>query len=123
MAGAPNTPQPAMGGGGSGPNLLRTRTPRSIGESAIRLSLFVAAAISVITTTLIVLSLLRETVAFFGDVGITEFLFGTKWTPQLAGEQQSFGMVPVLLGTLYITGIAMLVAVPLGLLAAIYLSE
>ncbi|MGK2936392.1 MAG: phosphate ABC transporter permease subunit PstC, partial [Solirubrobacteraceae bacterium] len=43
--------------------------------------------------------------------------------PQLAGEQQSFGMVPVLLGTLYITGIAMLVAVPLGLLAAIYLSE
>lgn len=123
MAGTPNTPQPAMGGGGSGPNLLRTRSPRAIGEGAIRVSLFVAAAISVITTTLIVLSLLKETVAFFGDVGFTEFLFGTKWTPQLAGEQQSFGMLPVLLGTLYITGIAMLVAVPLGLLAAIYLSE
>lgn len=123
MAGTPNTPQPAMGGGGSGPNLLRTRTPRSIGEGAVRVSLFLAAAISVITTTLIVLSLLKETVAFFGDVGAAEFLFGTKWTPQLAGEQQSFGMVPVLVGTLYITGIAMLVAVPLGLLAAIYLSE
>lgn len=123
MAGTPTTPQPAMGGGGSGPNLLRTRTPRSVGENAVRISLFLAAAISVITTTLIVLSLLKETVAFFGDVGAAEFLFGTKWTPQLAGEQQSFGMVPVLVGTLYITGIAMLVAVPLGLLAAIYLSE
>ena len=112
-----------MGGGGSGPNLLRTRSPRTLGEGAIRVSLFIAAAISVITTTLIVLSLLRETVAFFGDVGAAEFLFGTKWTPQLAGDQQSFGMLPVLAGTLYITGIAMLVAVPLGLLAAIYLAE
>ena len=92
-------------------------------ESAIRGALFVAAAVSVITTVLIVFSLIRETVSFFGDVGVGEFLFGTKWTPQLAGEQQSFGIVPLLVGTLYLTGIGLLVAVPLGLLSAIYLSE
>jgi phosphate transport system permease protein len=72
---------------------------------------------------LIVFSLIRETVSFFGDVGFTEFLFGTKWTPQLAGAQQSFGIVPLLVGTLYLTVIGLIVAVPLGLLCAIYLSE
>ena len=75
------------------------------------------------TTVLIVFSLIRETVSFFGDVGVTEFLFGTKWTPQLAGAQQSFGIVPLLVGTLYLTLIGLMVAVPLGLLCAIYLSE
>ena len=75
------------------------------------------------TTVLIVFSLIRETASFFGDVGFTDFLFGTKWTPQLAGEQQSFGIVPLLVGTLYLTFIGLIVAVPLGLLCAIYLSE
>ena len=72
---------------------------------------------------LIVFSLIRETLSFFGDVGVAEFLFGTKWTPQLAGDQQSFGIVPLLVGTLYLTAIGLLVAIPLGLLSAIYLSE
>ena len=103
--------------------LTRTRSRRAAGESAIRVALFLAAALSVLTTTLIVLSLVRETVAFLGDVGVSEYLFGTKWTPQLAGDQQSFGAVPLLVGTLYLTGIGLLVAIPLGLLSAIYLSE
>jgi phosphate transport system permease protein len=92
-------------------------------EGAIRGALFVAAAVSVATTVLIVFSLVRETAGFFADVGVGEFLFGTKWTPQLGGEQQSFGIVPLLVGTLYLTAIGLLVAVPLGLLCAIYLSE
>ncbi len=103
--------------------LTRTGGRRAAGEGAIRIALFLAAALSVVTTVLIVLSLLRETVAFLADVGVTDFLFGTKWTPQLAGDQQSFGAVPLMVGTLYLTGIGLLVAIPLGLLSAIYLSE
>lgn len=108
---------------GARTSLVRARTPRSAGEQAIRYALFVAAAVSVVTTILIVLSLVRETITFFGDVGISEFLFGTKWTPTLAGDQQSFGVIPLLTGTFYLSAIALLVAVPLGLLAAIYLAE
>jgi phosphate transport system permease protein len=104
-------------------SLAYTRTRRSVGEQAVRYGLLAAAAVSVLTTILIVLSLLRETVAFFGDVPIGDFLFGTKWTPLLGGEQQSFGVVPLITGTLYLTAIGLAVAVPLGLLAAIYLSE
>jgi phosphate transport system permease protein len=96
---------------------------RAAGESAIRVALFLAALLSVVTTTLIVLSLVRETVAFLGDVGVGDFLFGSKWTPQLAGDQQSFGAVPLMIGTLYLTGIGLVVAIPLGLLCAIYLAE
>ena len=66
---------------------------------------------------------MRETISFFGDVPVGDFLFGTKWTPLLAGDQQSFGVIPLLTGTLYLTAIALVVAIPLGLLAAIYLSE
>ena len=73
--------------------------------------------------SLIVLSLLRETISFFGDVPIQDYLFGDKWTPLLRGDQQSFGVIPIIWGTLYLTGIGLLVAIPLGLLCAIYLSE
>ena len=110
----------AMGPRGS---LTRTRTTRSTGEQAIKIGLFAAAAVSILTTILIVFSLLRETIAFFGDVGFTDFLFGTKWTPLLAGDQQSFGVIPLITGTLFLTAIGLLVAIPLGLLAAIYLAE
>jgi phosphate transport system permease protein len=92
-------------------------------ESTIRALLFGAAIVSVVTTLAIVVSLIRETFAFFGDVPIGDFLFGTKWTPLLRGDQQSFGVVPLIWGTLYLTGIGLLVAVPIGLLCAIYLSE
>jgi phosphate ABC transporter permease protein PstC len=111
------------GASGAGSSLIRARTRRSVGEGIIRAILLAAAGLSVLTTTLIVLSLLRETVSFFGDVSITDYLFGNKWTPLLAGDQQSFGVWPLLFATFYITGIALVVAVPLGLLSAIYLAE
>jgi phosphate transport system permease protein len=56
-------------------------------------------------------------------VPVGDFLFGTKWTPLLAGDQRSFGVIPLIWDTLYLTGIGLLVAVPLGLLCAIYLAE
>ena len=80
-----------------------------------------AAFVSVLTTTGIVLSLIQETIKFFGEVGIGEYLFGTDWAPLF--EPASFGVLPLALGTLLISAIAMVVAVPLGLAAAIYLAE
>ena len=81
----------------------------------------IAALVSVLTTTGIVLSLVGETIEFFGEVGVGEYLLGTKWTPLF--EPASFGVLPLVAGTFLVTGIAMLVAIPLGLAAAIYLSE
>jgi len=80
-----------------------------------------AALISVLTTTGIVISLLGETIAFFGDVGVGAYLTGTKWSPLF--QPPSFGVLPLVSGTLIISAVAMLVAAPLGLGAAIYLSE
>jgi phosphate transport system permease protein len=124
MAGTVTPASPgASGAGGRGLSLIRTRTRRSVGEGVVRVILFAAAALSVLTTTLIVISLLRETISFFGDVSISDYLFGTKWTPLLSGEQQSFNVWPLLFSTFYITAIALVVAIPLGLLCAIYLAE
>jgi phosphate transport system permease protein len=109
-----------MGGRAS---LVRRPTPRSRFESGIKVALFAAAVISVLTTFAIVISLLSETIRFFGDVPIGDYLFGTKWTPQFAGDQQSFGVIPLIWGTLYLTFIGLLVAVPVGILSGIYLSE
>lgn len=80
-----------------------------------------AALISILTTTGIVVSLLRETVVFFESVGVGEFLLGKDWSPVI--KPQSFGVLPLVGGTFLITGIALLVAVPLGLGSAVYLSE
>ena len=94
---------------------------RRWGETAIKGLLILAALISVLTTTGIVVALLRETIDFFGEVGVWEFLSGGKWTPLF--EPPSFGVRPLVIGTFLITFIAMVVASPLGLGAAIYLSE
>jgi phosphate transport system permease protein len=83
--------------------------------------LMLAALISVLTTTGIVLSLVEETIVFFGEVGVGDFLFGTEWTPLF--EPASFGVLPLVSGTMLVSAVAMVVAVPLGLGAAIYLSE
>jgi len=91
------------------------------GEELIRGLLFAAALVSVLTTTGIVFSLVEETVGFFGEVGVTDFLFGTEWSPLFA--QPSFGVLPLVTGTLLITAIALVVAIPLGLGAAVYLAE
>ena len=108
-------------GGPSGLN--RQRSSRSVGEAVIKGLLILAALISVLTTTGIVFALARDTIKFFGEVGIGEYFFGTKWTPLSGGDQKSFGVVPLVYDTLYLTGIGLLVAVPFGLGSAIYLSE
>jgi phosphate transport system permease protein len=94
---------------------------RRWGEDLIKALLILCALISVLTTTGIVLSLVEETISFFGDVGVGDFLFGTEWSPLF--EPPSFGVLPLVLGTLIVSFIGMAVAVPLGLGAAIYLSE
>jgi phosphate transport system permease protein len=104
-------------------SLVRRPSARSRFEGAISVALFGAALVSIVTTLAIVFSLLRETVSFLGDVPIGDFLFGTKWTPLLGGDQQSFGVVPLVWDTLYLSGLGLLVAVPLGLLCGIYLAE
>lgn len=79
------------------------------------------AAISILTTVGIIWSLAIPTIEFFQTVPVTDFLFGTEWTPLFADPE--FGVLPLVAGTLIITGIACLVAIPLGLASAIYLSE
>jgi phosphate transport system permease protein len=80
-----------------------------------------AAFISVLTTTLIVISLIEETISFFREVPVGDYLFGTEWSPLF--EPASFGVLPLVVGTLVVSAVAMVVAVPLGLAAAIYLAE
>jgi len=94
---------------------------RRVGEDVVKALLFLAALLSVLTTTGIVISLLTETLTFFDSVSFTDFVFGTDWSPVIKPE--SFGVLPLVTGTFLVTGIALLVAVPLGLGSAIYLSE
>jgi phosphate transport system permease protein len=117
MASSTTTPAPATTQGRPALGVARKRW----GEEAIKGLLVLAALISVLTTTGIVISLVEETIKFFGEVGITDFLFGTSWSPLFSDP--SFGVLPLVSGTLLITAIALLVAIPLGLGAAIYLAE
>jgi len=102
---------------------------RNAVERVARWFLIVCSTIAIFTTVGIILSLLFEALRFFDRVPIGEFLFGLRWSPQEAlradqvGSSGSFGAIPVFTGTLLITAIAMLVAGPVGLFAAIYLSE
>ena len=91
------------------------------GERAIESVLFLCALLSVGTTAGIIAVLAVETWAFFREVPVLDFLTGTEWTPLFANKQ--FGVLPLLLGTTLVSAIAMVVAVPAGLLSAIYLSE
>jgi phosphate transport system permease protein len=90
-------------------------------EWAIEQLLRLCAVLSVATTIGIIYVLISQSVPFFAEAPITEFLTGTKWTPLSASK--SFGVLPLVMGTLWITLIAMVVALPAGLLIAIYLSE
>lgn len=94
-----------------------------IGERIIKAILFLAALLSILVTVGIIASLLGETIAFFQDEAVTlkEFLTGSEWTPLFSDPQ--FGVRPLVQGTLIISVIGLLVAVPLGLGTAIYLSE
>lgn len=107
--------------GETAPAVSLSRSRPRYGESAIIALLFIAALITVVTTIAIVLSLAGETISFLQEVPIQEFLFGTDWSPLF--KPPSYGVVPLVLGTLKITAIGMVVAVPLGVGAAIYLNE
>jgi phosphate transport system permease protein len=102
---------------------------RNIVEQVFKVILIACSTIAIFTTIGIVLSVLYEAIQFFRVVPVTEFLFGLEWSPQMAirsdqvGSSGAFGAVPVFLGTALISGIAMVVAVPIGLMSAIYLSE
>ncbi|HWT95043.1 MAG TPA: phosphate ABC transporter permease subunit PstC [Solirubrobacteraceae bacterium] len=109
--------------GAQGPRLQRARTRRSTGEQIIKGLLALAALLSVLTTTGIVVTLIKETITFFGDVPIGDFLFKTDWAPLAGGEQQAFGVVPLIWSTLYLTAVGLVVAIPAGLGVGIYLAE
>ncbi len=98
-------------------------------EAILTWVLFTCSFIAVLTTLGIVLSVLFEALRFFQSVPVLDFLFGLQWSPQMAiridqvGASGSFGFLPLLAGTLLISAVAMLIAVPVGLMSAIYMSE
>lgn len=100
----------------------RTKKTKKIMEKSVPIFLFIAASISVITTLGILFTLLYETFEFFRRIPVVDFLFGTTWLP-FSSKEPLYGVLPLILGTLKVTVIAVIVAVPLGLAAAIYLSE
>ena len=98
-------------------------------ETITTIVLIGCSTVAIFTTIGIILSVLYEAIRFFGQISIWEFLFGLTWSPQMAiradqvGSSGAFGSVPVFAGTLLISTIAMVIAVPIGLMSAIYLSE
>ncbi len=100
---------------------LGHRAGRRWGERVIAGLLFLCGLVSVLTTVGIVVVLVTESVGFFREVPILEFLTGTRWSPLFA--DQHFGILPLLNGTLMIAVGAMVIALPVGLMSAIYLSE
>lgn len=112
----PGNPAAGLTTGGPGP-----------GEKIIKGALFTAAVFSVLVTVGIVISLLVPSFTFFANVSLTEFLFGTEWTAAFGDKyswtDKEWGVLPLVVGTLVATAIALLVAVPLGLGSAVLLSE
>lgn len=94
---------------------------RGIQERVVGIVLWICGALSLLTTVGIVFVLLQQAMVFFSQVSVTDFLFGTTWSALF--RNPLFGVLPLVGGTLLITLVAMLVAVPLGLMSAIYLSE
>jgi phosphate transport system permease protein len=102
-------------------------------ERTVKAILVICSTIAILTTIGIVLSMVGETMKFFSFVPPAEFFFGTTWNPRfsttgvgegsLTGSQGSFGLLPLLSGTMMVAGVALLVAIPLGLMVAIYLAE
>ncbi|WP_018723786.1 phosphate ABC transporter permease subunit PstC [Salinispora fenicalii] len=90
-------------------------------DSTVKVLLVAAALVSVATTVGIVIALVQPTIGFFQQVSIVEFITGTSWTPTFA--QKAYGVLPLVAATLTVTGVALAIAVPLGLGSAIYLSE
>jgi phosphate transport system permease protein len=105
---------------GARPVTLRAER-RRWGEDVVKGVLALCALVSVLTTVGIVVALFQPAIEFFRDVSIVDFLTGTEWAPLF--EPQHFGVQPLISGTLLVTAVASLVAMPLGLGSAIYLSE
>lgn len=106
----------------------RTRARHSV-ETAVSLFMLLSSLAAIITTLGIIASLVFEAMRFFSMVPVHEFLFGLRWEPQIAiradqvAGQGAFGVIPVIYGTVVISAIAMIVAVPTGIYSAIYLTE
>lgn len=98
-------------------------------EVIIKIILMTFSVIAIITTIGIIFSLLFESIRFFDQISITEFVFGVHWSPQTAiradqvGSSGAFGAVPLFMGSMLITAIAMFIAGPIGLMSAIYMAE
>lgn len=103
------------------PGFTLRSTSKRRGEKLIIGSLFVCGVLSIIISFAIVIALAVPALQFFGEVSVKEFLTGTKWAPRF--KPPSYGVLPLIVGTLWTTAIALIVAVPFGLGAAIYLSE
>jgi phosphate transport system permease protein len=110
-------------------SISRHQRARNRVEKAINFFLLSSSTLAIFTTIGIVLSVLFESIRFFQQIPVTEFLFGLDWSPQTAiradqvGSSGVFGAVPLFAGTFLITFIAMAVAVPIGLMSAIYMAE
>ena len=115
------TPRGEGQAGGFNPRSLEQQSPR-YGERVVKTVLVGAALLSVLVTVGIVASLLLPALSFFREVSVGEFLLGTRWTPRFSG-QESYGVLPLVTGTAWTTLIALVIAVPFGLGAAVYLAE
>ncbi|MGB5679162.1 MAG: phosphate ABC transporter permease subunit PstC [Gammaproteobacteria bacterium] len=110
-------------------SIHQDKRARNSVELVIKIFLVASSTIAIFTTIGIVFSVLFEAIRFFETVPVTSFLFGLEWSPQMAiredqvGSSGAFGAIPLFAGTLLISFIAMLVAVPIGLMSAIYLAE
>jgi phosphate transport system permease protein len=102
-------------------SLLRSFSVNRLKEQGIRLSLFLCAGLSILTTLAIIAVLSTETIVFFRQVSLGEFLTETRWTPQYS--EKHFGILPLISGTALVATIAAAIGLPIGLASAIYLSE
>lgn len=105
----------------TGPASLTFKKTRNLKEQVIGLVLFSCAAVSTLVTAGIVVVLLRETITFLSDVPLLDFLTGTEWTPLF--QNPKFGVLPLAAGSFMVAAGAALIAVPVGLMTAIFLSE
>lgn len=103
------------------PRVSLSASTKRPGEAVVRVVLRLAAVITVAITIGIVLALLIPSISFFSQVSVWEFLFGTRWAPRFADA--SFGVIPLITATAWTTAIALVTAIPLGLGAAVFLSE
>jgi phosphate transport system permease protein len=113
--------QAAAGSTSLDPAALSFKKNRNLKEQVIGAVLFFCAAASTLVTVGIVVVLLRETLSFFAEVSIVEFLTNTQWTPQYT--EKNFGILPLAAGSLLVAVGAAIIALPVGLLSAIFLSE